>query len=88
MREIAAMFSLGQLIQDIRTKSFKMGVETNKSEIVRAGLRALMDLPDAKLVGLLKFLPKIKTGRIVEKKLNSLIVIVKYIKQFHLKYHQ
>lgn len=56
-----------KLIQDIRTKSIKLGVETNKSEIVRAGLRALMDLPDAKLAGLLKSIPKIKTGRPVEK---------------------
>ena len=56
-----------KLIQDIRTKSIKLGVETNKSEIVRAGLRALMELPDDKLVGLLKSIPKIKTGRPVEK---------------------
>ena len=52
-----------QLIQDIRIKSLKLGVDTNKSEIVRAGLRALMDLPDSKLTTLLKSVPKIKTGR-------------------------
>lgn len=52
-----------QLIQDIRIKSLKLGVDTNKSEIVRAGLRALMDLPDSKLTALLKSVPKIKTGR-------------------------
>ncbi len=56
-----------QLIQDIRVKGIKLGVESNKSEIVRAGLRALMDLPDNKLTSLLKTIPKIKTGRPVDK---------------------
>lgn len=52
-----------QLINDIKLKGLSLGLETNKSEIIRAGLRALNDLSDAKLKTILKSVPKIKTGR-------------------------
>jgi hypothetical protein len=56
-----------QLIQDIKIRGIKLGLGVNKSEIVRAGLRALMELPDAKLTALLNSVPKIKVGRPGEK---------------------
>jgi len=52
-----------QLVLDIKKKCLKLGVETNKSELMRAGLAVLSKLPDDKLKNVLASLPKIKTGR-------------------------
>lgn len=52
-----------QLLLDIKKKCLKLGVETNKSEIVRAGLSVLSKLSNEKLVKVLDKFPKIKPGR-------------------------
>ena len=52
-----------QLINELKIKGLSLGIDTNKSEIVRAGLQALIDLPESKLKTILKSIPKIKTGR-------------------------
>ena len=51
------------LINELKIKGLSLGIDTNKSEIVRAGLQALNNLPDSKLKTILKSIPKIKTGR-------------------------
>ncbi len=59
-------FSYRGLIDQILTRSMKMGINTNKSEIVRAGIHALLDMSDNKLKEIIKAVPKIKTGRPVK----------------------
>jgi hypothetical protein len=39
------------------------GVETSKSELVRAGVALLAKLPEKKLIELLSTIPKAKVGR-------------------------
>lgn len=51
------------LIEQMRVKAAREGRNTNKSEVVRAGLRSLMALEPAKLVAILDGLEKVKPGR-------------------------
>lgn len=56
-----------KLIKELKKRAIKLDVETNKSELVRAGLHALKALPDNKLVSIINSMPKIKTGRPTKK---------------------
>ena len=51
------------LILQIKKKCLMKGVETSKSELVRAGVALLAKLPEKKLIELLSTLPKAKVGR-------------------------
>jgi hypothetical protein len=52
-----------ELIQTIKKRCMRAGVDTNKSEILRAGLAALDTMHDKELVALFEGLTKVKTGR-------------------------
>lgn len=56
-----------ELIGHIKKRCLLLGIETNKSELVRAGIDCLSKLSDNKLRDTLASLPKPKVGR---KKLN------------------
>ncbi len=56
------------LIGAVKKRCLLLGIETNKSELVRAGIDVLAKLSDNKLRDTLACLPKPKIGR---KKLNS-----------------
>lgn len=51
------------LIEQLRVVAAKQGRNTNKSEVIRAGLRHLLALKPAQLVELLDGLEKVKPGR-------------------------
>lgn len=51
------------LIEILRTRAARTGRNTSKSEVVRAGLVALVDLNAAQLVEVLDRLEKVKPGR-------------------------
>lgn len=57
-----------ELIAEIKKRCLLLGIETNKSELVRAGISVLAKLSSPKLRDVLASLPKPKIGR---KKLNS-----------------
>jgi plasmid stability protein len=52
-----------ELIELLRVRAAKEGRNTGKSEIVRAGLAALMGLKPEQLTTLLNGLQKVKPGR-------------------------
>ena len=52
-----------ELIKDLQKRCLKLARSINKSELVRAGLHALVKMPDTELVKLLSGLEKVKTGR-------------------------
>jgi hypothetical protein len=56
------------LIAQIKKRCLLLGIETNKSELIRAGIGSLTKLSDPKLRDTLADLPKPKVGR---KKINS-----------------
>lgn len=51
------------LLADLSDKALQLGIKTNKSELVRAGLKVLDGMSDAQLRKTLKAVEKIKTGR-------------------------
>ena len=51
-----------QLLEKLRSRARKMDLDTNKSELVRAGLRLLAGLDDARLEGLIRNVDKLKPG--------------------------
>lgn len=51
------------LIELIRVRAAREGRNTNKSEVVRAGLRALSSLSSVQLIELLESLERMKPGR-------------------------
>jgi hypothetical protein len=51
------------LIETLRTRAAREGRNTSKSEVVRAGLLALVDLSAAQLVEVLDRLERVKPGR-------------------------
>ncbi len=59
------------LIKEIKTRAIARGVDTNKSEIIRAGLRALDGMTDAALARALKGIERVKTGRPKGSKINK-----------------
>ncbi|MBD1895538.1 hypothetical protein H6F50_18810 [Coleofasciculus sp. FACHB-712] len=52
-----------ELISAIRQRCLNSAVNVAKSEVIRAGLHALNDLPDEALLKVIESLTKIKTGR-------------------------
>jgi hypothetical protein len=52
-----------QLISRIKTRCMKAGIDSNKSEVLRAGLAALDAMTDQELAKLFEKLPRVKTGR-------------------------
>jgi hypothetical protein len=56
------------LVDAIKKRCLLLGIETNKSELIRAGIDLLAKLSDTKLRDTLANLPKPKVGR---KKINS-----------------
>ena len=52
-----------ELLSAIKKRCMRVGIDTNKSEILRAGLAALDSLNDRELQELFQGLTKIKTGR-------------------------
>lgn len=55
------------LVDAIKKRCLLLGIETNKSELIRAGIDSLAKLSDTKLRDTLANLPKPKVGR---KKIN------------------
>lgn len=55
------------LIATIRQRCLSSAVNATKSEVIRAGLHALMEMPEEELVRLVSSLEKVKTGRPTEK---------------------
>ncbi|NEQ52900.1 MAG: hypothetical protein F6K11_22630 [Leptolyngbya sp. SIO3F4] len=51
------------LIKNLQKRCLGLAQSVSKSELVRAGLQALVKMPDAELVKVLSSLEKIKTGR-------------------------
>ena len=47
----------------IKKRCMKSGISANKSEILRAGLSVLNDMPDRELARTFESLPRVKTGR-------------------------
>lgn len=56
-----------KLIDVIKKRCMLLGIETNKSELIRAGIESLSKLSDTKLREILSTVTKLKVGR---KKLN------------------
>ncbi len=55
------------LIAAIRQRCLSSAVNVTKSEVIRAGLHALMEMPEEDLIRLVGSLEKVKTGRPTEK---------------------
>ena len=55
------------LIAAIRQRCLVAAVNVTKSEVIRAGLHALMEMPEEDLLRLVGNLEKVKTGRPTEK---------------------
>ena len=51
------------VIADLKQRAGKLSSEIKKSELIRAGIKALANLSDANFVAALKLVPTIKTGR-------------------------
>lgn len=51
------------LIEQLRVRAAREGRNTNKSEVIRAGLRGLLALEPTDLVAILNKLEKVKPGR-------------------------
>jgi hypothetical protein len=56
-----------ELIAAIRQRCLNSAININKSEVIRVGLHALMEMPEEDLVSLVNNLEKVKTGRPSEK---------------------
>ena len=51
------------VFDDLKTRAGKLGNSTKKSELIRAGIKALASMSDAAFLLALKAVPAIKTGR-------------------------
>ena len=56
-----------ELITAIRQRCLSSATSINKSEVIRAGLHALMEMSEENLLNLVNNLEKVKTGRPSEK---------------------
>ena len=56
-----------ELIAAIRQRCLNSATSINKSEVIRAGLHALMEMSEENLLNLVNNLEKVKTGRPSEK---------------------
>jgi hypothetical protein len=52
-----------ELIPTLKGRCLKLGIIVNKSQVLRAGLNALVQLSDEKLVEIVHGLAEVKTGR-------------------------
>jgi hypothetical protein len=52
-----------QLIGELRTRCLRLATNATKSELIRAGLHALQQMPNDELLKLIQNLPKVKIGR-------------------------
>ena len=50
-------------IAQLRERCLKGGLVASKSELLRAGLAALAEMPESELLRMLRSLPRVKTGR-------------------------
>lgn len=57
-----------ELIAAVRQRCLKSAININKSEVIRAGLHALMEMPEVALAELVNNLEKVKPGRPTEKR--------------------
>lgn len=51
------------VLDELKHRAGKLGSSIKKSELIRAGIKALAAMPDAMYLGALKVVPKVKTGR-------------------------
>lgn len=51
------------ILEELKQRSGRLGNAIKKSELIRAGIKALASMSDASLVAALKAVPAIKTGR-------------------------
>ena len=51
------------VLEDLKQRAGKMSSPAKKSELLRAGIKALAAMPDAALLAALQAVPAIKTGR-------------------------
>jgi hypothetical protein len=56
-----------RLIEELKLRAAKMGILSNKGEVLRAGLRVLSELSDANFAETLQRVVKIKAGRRTDK---------------------
>lgn len=52
-----------ELINAIKQRCLNSAINVTKSEVIRAGLHALRNMPDEQLSGMMESLEKVKTGR-------------------------
>lgn len=68
VRDSFAMPKLEYLVlEELKLRSGKLGNSIKKSELIRAGIKALASLPDSRFLAALKAVPTIKTGRPAKK---------------------
>lgn len=68
VRDSFAMPKLEYLVlEELKLRSGKLGNSIKKSELIRAGIKALASLPDSTFLSALKAVPTIKTGRPAKK---------------------
>ena len=51
------------VLDELKHRAGKLGASIKKSELIRAGIKALAAMPDAMYLGALKVVPTVKTGR-------------------------
>ena len=51
------------VLDELKHRAGKLGTSIKKSELIRAGIKALAAMPDAMYLGALKVVPTVKTGR-------------------------
>ena len=51
------------VLDELKNRAGKLGTSIKKSELIRAGIKALAAMPDALYLGALKVVPTVKTGR-------------------------
>ena len=51
------------VLDDLKQRAARLASPAKKSELLRAGIKALADMPDAAFVAALRAVPTIKTGR-------------------------
>lgn len=51
------------VLEALKLRASKLGSPVKKTELLRAGLKALAALPDAKFIAALQAVPSLKTGR-------------------------
>jgi len=68
VRDSFAMPKLEYLVlEELKLRSGKLGNSIKKSELIRAGIKALASLSDSSFLAALKAVPTIKTGRPAKK---------------------